>query len=49
MMRLTSALNSVNSNPRQSNSMIVCWVGGEKWVYAAGGALMVALDSRFWE
>lgn len=28
--KLTSALNSVNSSPRQSNSMMGCWVGGEE-------------------
>ena len=47
-MKLTSALNSVNSSPRQSNSMMVWGFGGEAWVYAIGAALMVAVDSR-WE
>lgn len=47
-IKLTSALNSVNSSPRQSNSMMVWGFGGEAWVYAIGAALMVAVDSR-WE
>jgi len=42
----TSGLNSVNSRPRQSNSMTFWRVGGEACWYELGGALMVAEDSR---
>lgn len=35
----------MNSRPRQSNSMIVCLVGGDACVYVLGASLMLAVDS----
>lgn len=43
----TSALKLTSSNPRQSNSIIFCPFGGEVYTYAAGAALIVAVDSLY--
>lgn len=43
--QVTSALKLTNSNPLQSNSITFCPVGGEVYTYAAGAALIVAVDS----
>jgi hypothetical protein len=43
----TSDLNSTNSHPRQSSSIIFALLGGEVCLYGAGGALMVAEDSLY--
>lgn len=43
---LTSGLKSVNSSPRQSISIKFLAFDGSVCSYAAGAALMVALDSR---
>ena len=41
----TSALNSVNSRPRQSMRMTSCRLGGDSCTYFAGAFTMLALDS----
>ena len=46
---LTSALNSTNSNPLQSNSRIFFILGGSLRSYTAGAALMLAECSRCFE
>lgn len=45
--RYTSGMNSVNSRPRVSNSMMFCCVGGDWTMYGFGAVLMEAVDSRF--
>lgn len=42
----TSGLNSVNSRPRESISIMFFGFGGDNAAYVAGAALIVALDSR---